>query len=365
MAKTSKQENSSASVGANDQSHDSGRRNWRLILTIGTLVAMVLLIYFLRDQIWETIHQIDNVNYYVLLFIIFWQVINYHTYAKLYQGLFDILGTKIRYGSAYKVSLELTFVNHVFPSAGVSGFSYFSLRMKQLGATAAQATLVQTMRFATVFISFQIILLFGILALAVAGKASNLVIFIATVLGTLMVVGTLLVMYIIGDRRRIDTFFTTITIWLNKLIRLIRPKHPETIKTAKVRELFLEFHENYRILKKDYSKLKMPLVYAMLSSATEIATVYTVFIAFGEYVNIGAVIIAYAIANFAGLISVLPGGIGVYEALMTTVLATVGVPLSTSIPVIVMYRVLSMAVQLPIGYFYYQKALNRKDKPLV
>ena len=344
---------------------EKGNRKWRLILTIGTLVALALLVFFLRDQIYETITTIDDVNGYALLFIIFWQIVNYHTYAKLYQGLFGILGTKIKYGSAYKVSLELTFVNHVFPSAGVSGFSYFGLRMKQLGASPAQSTLVQTMRFVTVFISFQALLLIGILALAINGKASNLVIFIATALGTLLVVGTLLITYIIGNRRRIDTFFTTLTVWLNRLLRIVRPKHPETINIAAAQALFLELHENYKIIKKDYSKLKMPLVYAFFSSATEIATVYTVFIAFGEYVNIGAIIIAYAIANFAGLISVLPGGIGVYEALMTTVLVAVGVPLSKSIPIIIMYRVLSMAIQLPIGYYFYHKAIYRKDKPLV
>lgn len=338
---------------------------WRKILTFFTLGALILLIYFSRDQIFETFSNLNNVNLYILFFIIVWQVINYHTYAKLYQGLFDILGTKISYKPMYKVAVELNFVNHVFPSAGVSGFSYFGLRMKQLGASAAQATLVQTMRFITVFISFQVLLLMGVLFLSIHGKASNLTIFVATTLGTLLIAGTLAVIYIVGDRKRIDSFFTGLTKFLNGVIRLVRPGHPETISIKSARKLFLEFHQNYEILKKNYLKLKMPLVWAFLASFTEIATIYTVYAAFGEYVNFGAVIIAYAVANFAGLLSVLPGGIGVYEGLMTAVLATVGVPPSKSIPVTVMYRVLSMAVQLPPGYYLYHKALNKEDKPVV
>ncbi len=346
--------------------HEVKRSNrWRSILTWFTLLALVALVYFLREQIAETISNLGRVNIYILVFIIFWQILNYHAYAKLYQGLFDILGTKINYKPMYKVAIELNFVNHVFPSAGVSGFSYFGLRMKQLGATAAQATLVQTMRFITIFISFQALLLFGLLALAVNGKASNLTILVASSLGTLLVVGTLLIIYIVGDRKRIDAFFTNATKAINKLIHLLRPHHPETINIASVRQLFLEFHENYEILKKNYKKLTWPLFYSLMASATEIATIYTVYAAFSEYVNVGAVIIAYAVANFAGLISVLPGGIGVYEGLMTAVLATVGVPPSTSLPVTVMYRVLSAAVQLPPGYYLYQKALRKKDKPLV
>jgi uncharacterized protein (TIRG00374 family) len=350
---------------AQPEKNDKGSNKWRKILTYGTLVALLLLIFFLRDQITETLANLDNVNAYILLLIIVWQLINYHTYARLYQRLFEILGTKIEYKPMYKAAIELNFVNHVFPSAGVAGFSYFGLRMKQLGGTAGQATLVQAMRFITVFITFQPLLLLGVFLLAVNGKASNLVILVASSLGTLLIVGTLVTIYIVGDRQRIDVFFTNLTKFLNRLIKVVRPKHPETINIQSVRRLFLEFHENYNILKKNYTKLKAPLLYAFLSSVTEILTVYTVYAAFGEYVNFGAVIIAYAIANFAGLISALPGGIGVYEALMTTVLVTMGVPLTISIPVTVMYRVLSMAVQLPPGYYFYNKALNDKEKPLV
>ena len=90
-------------------------------------------------------------------------------------------------------------------------------------------------------------------------------------------------------------------------------------------------------------------------------TIYVVYIAFGHYVNIGAVIIAYAIANFAGMVSVLPGGIGIYEALMTAVLATAGVKPELSIPVTIMYRVLNMLIQLPPGYYLYHKFLSGSD----
>ena len=344
---------------------EKGSKQLRSILTWATLAALFLLVFLLRDQIVETFANLKNVNTWILLFIIVWQLLNYHTYTKLYQGLFEILGTKIGYKPMYKASVELNFVNHVFPSAGVSGFSYFSLRMKQLGATAAQATLVQTMRFITVFISFQALLIFGLVALSINGKASNLTILVASSLGTLLIVGTLMIIYVVGSRRRIDAFFTNLTKGVNKVIQLVRPNHPETINIASVRKLFLEFHDNYKVLKRNYKKLKMPLLWALLASVTEILTIYTVYVAFGERVNIGAVIIAYAVANFAGLISVLPGGVGVYEGLMTAVLATVGVPPSTSIPVTVMYRVLSSAIQLPPGYYLYHKALNKKGKPLV
>jgi uncharacterized protein (TIRG00374 family) len=86
-----------------------------------------------------------------------------------------------------------------------------------------------------------------------------------------------------------------------------------------------------------------------------------VYLAFGEWVNIGAVILAYSVANFAGLVSVMPGGVGIYEAIMTGVLAAAGVPARLSLPVTVMYRVLSTLIQLPIGYYFYNKSLRRNQ----
>jgi uncharacterized protein (TIRG00374 family) len=93
----------------------------------------------------------------------------------------------------------------------------------------------------------------------------------------------------------------------------------------------------------------------LIANITEILAIYVVYLAFGEAVNIGAVILAYAVANFAGLISVLPGGVGIYEALMTAVMATAGVPAAVSLPVIVMYRVLNTIIQLPPGYYFYHQ----------
>ncbi len=334
-------------------------QRWKTILTIITLGGLLLLIVFSWEQIVDTFENFRNIAVWVLLFMIIWQILNYHSYTQLYRGLFAILGNTVRYWPMYRVSVELNFVNHVFPSAGVAGFSYFGFRMKDLGVSPSKATLVQMMRFVTIFISFQVLLLIGVLSLALTGKANDFVMLVAGSIGTLLVIGTISIMYIVGNKKRIDSFTVALTRIVNKVIHAVRPKHPETINISWVRKLFLDLHEDYVILKKNYKDLRWPMVYAFFANFTEIATVYMVFLAFGEPVNIGAVILAYAVANFAGLISVLPGGIGVYEALMTGVLAAAGVPPSVAIPVTVTYRILSMAIQLPPGYILYQRALSK------
>lgn len=343
--------------------HQKSRRV-RMFFTWLTIIAMVALAYFLREQIWETIQNLTKVNAYVLLALIPLHVASYYSQGKLYQGILRVLGERFRTKSMYRLVLELNFINNVFPSGGVSGFSYLPFRLKEEGITTGRATLVQLMRFILIFSGFQVLLLLGVILLSLHGDVNNLTILAAGSLITLLLIGTGLMAYIIGNKGRIKAFFTFVTKALNVIIHAVRPKHPETINVSKAQKSFIELHENYMQIRRNLPQLKRPFLYGLAFSVFEVASIYVVYIAFGHLVNPGAIIIAYAIANFAGIISVLPGGIGIYEALMTAVLIAAGVPASVSLPVTIMYRVLNMGIALPQGGYFYYRALHRKPSKL-
>ncbi len=343
--------------------HQKSRRV-RMFFTWLTIIALVGLAYILREQILETIQNLGKVNAYVLLALIPLHIASYYSQGKLYQGILRVLGERFRTKSMYRLVLELNFINNVFPSGGVSGFSYLPYRLKEEGITTGRATLVQLMRFILIFSGFQVLLLLGVILLSLHGSVNNLTILAAGSLITLLLVGTALMAYIIGNKARIKAFFTFVTKALNVLIHAVRPKHPETINISKAQKSFIELHENYMQIRRNLPQLKRPFLFGLAFSVFEVASIYVVYIAFGHLVNPGAIIIAYAIANFAGIISVLPGGIGIYEALMTAVLIAAGVPASVSLPVTIMYRVLNMGIALPQGGYLYYRALHRKPTKL-
>lgn len=335
------------------------------MLNIVTLVALAIVIYALRDQLAQTIDNFRRVHGWFLLLLIPVEALNYHAQAKLYQKLFLLVGNHLTYKSLYRTSLELNFVNHVFPSGGAAGMSYFSLSLRQgEKLTATKATLVHVMKLMLTFLSFELVLVFGLISLAVMGRVSNLTVLIAAVISTLLLVGTAAFAYIVGSRARINHFFTGMTRFLNRVIQLVRPKHPETINIDKARQVFDDFHDNYRAIRSSWRQLQGPFWWALVANITEVLAIYVVYLAFGEAVNIGAVILAYAVANFAGLVSVLPGGVGIYEALMTAVMATAGVSAAVSLPVTVMYRVVNTLIQIPPGYYFYQKTLREQGQKL-
>lgn len=327
-----------------------------------TVLLLGLAVYLVREDIGHALKDLGRVNAVALLLILPLQVQNVAAYAHLYQDFLKILGSNQRFFLLVKTSLEMNFVNNVFPSGGVSGFSYFTARLKPYGVSTAQSTLTQMMRFVLTFISFVAMLFVGLFLLALGGSASNMTILITCSLAFLTVFAVCVGVFIVSKKARIQAFTQLATRVVNKVLHVVRPQHPETIKLVKVQRVFGEMHENYLLLKQKFPELRRPFFYASLANFTEIATIYTVYIAYGQFVNPGAVIIAYALANFAGLIAVLPGGIGVYEGLMTLVLVSAGVPAGLAISVTVMYRVLNMLLKLPVGYYFYRKALPEIGK---
>ncbi len=337
------------------------KARWKVILNVVTFVAFAVLIFAIRRQIIESFQTIGHIRWWWLLFIPILQILNYDAYARQNKALFGILGSKISYRYLYKVNLELNFVNHVFPSGGVSGFSYFSLRLRKKGVSGTQASLVQLMRFVLVFVALLALLMLALVLLTFSGSVNRFVLLAGGSISTLIVVSAVAMAFIIGSERRIHAFFGFITKMINRLIHIVRPKHPETINMARAQEIFEDLHQNYAVIKNDYSALRGPLIWSLVANVTEILTIYVVYLAFGHLVNPGAIIIAYTIANIAGFLSVLPSGVGVYEALMTAVLAIGGISPAISIPVTVMYRVLSMIVQILPGYYLYHKQMRLKE----
>src|SRR5260370_35292190 len=106
------------------------KRHWKLIVNILTVLALVVLVYAVRHQLEDTIRNFSKVNVWVLLLLLPIEWLNYHAQAKLYDGLFRAVGNKLSYRFLLETSLELNFVNSIFPSGGVSGISYFGIPIR-------------------------------------------------------------------------------------------------------------------------------------------------------------------------------------------------------------------------------------------
>lgn len=336
-------------------------KSFKVWLNIVTFIALGVLIYVSRHQIIDAFKQLADLNFFWLLMIIPLQIGNYTSTAKYYQTYLRNLGEKIAFAPLFKIALEMNFVNNVFPSGGVSGFGYFGMRMASEGVSTSKATLTQVMRHTLTFLSFIVYMSIALLILSLFGNASRFMILVSSSIISLILVATGFVVFIISNAARVKKFVAFLPKAINKIGRVVLKGHLPRIDVEKIENLFQQLHEDYLVIHRDWRLLKKPFFWTLMMNLTELLTINVVYFAFGKTANFGALIIAYAVANIAGLVAVLPGGFGIYEGLMTGVLTSAGIPKALALSATLVYRVLNMSIFLPIGFILYQIGLRKGD----
>ncbi len=336
-------------------------RSFKFWLNAITILALILLVIFARGQVVEAFKTFARINLLWMALIIPIQALNYYSVGQFYKSYLKTLGEKVKSSEMLKVALEMNFVNNVFPSGGVSGFGYLGVRLNKLGVKGSKTTLLQTSRHVLTFLSFIIYLLIALFLLSIFGEASRFIILIASSLSSLIIFGSMILVYIISDAGRVKQFTGALPKLLNSFFKLFRRENKNTIDIEKIDDLFGDLHKDYKHVRKNWKDLRYPFLWTMLMNLTEIVTIFIVYLAFSEIVNPGAIIISYAVANVAGLVAVLPGGVGIYEGLMTGVMASAGVRQALALSATVVYRVFNMTISLPIGYILYRRALKEDN----
>ena len=355
----------------------SSKKVIKSAINIVTLIIFGVTIYSLRADIFSTLKNIKNADYFVLALIPVLQYYNYTAHGQLLRGVYKIFNTKISSKEALSLALELNFIGFILPTAGVSGVSYLALRMKDRALTSVSAT-AMGVKVLTQNLAFILFLITGLFVLALSGQASNLLILMASSLSLMIIFAGLIAVYIISSKARIRNsvkwLLDLVNFTANKLKHAkngilrklsgqkIEHKARDILDSEKILDRLSRLHDNYLILKRHHRELRRPLGYGILANLTELATIYIVFVANGYWPNPGAIIIGYAVASFAGIVSVVPGGVGLFEALMVGVMVSAGIPAGVSISATVMYRIINTLISMPVGYYLYHKQLNKNAK---
>lgn len=328
---------------------------------MATFVALGALVFFAWHDVVDAFHRLRELNVWVLIAVVPLLFLFYLAIAKFFYHFFRAIGAPVDLKPVFTSMLELNFVNHVFPSGGLSGFSYLTMRLKPFGVSTAKTTFAQFGRFGFGF-AFQIVLMFlSLFLLAIEGKTSQLIILIVTIFVFILLIIGGITMFIISSERRSAYLTRGLAHFLNRLIHIFWRKRPEAIRLDKVESTFMELHEDYRVVRDDYKRMRSSMVWICVATLFEMSLLYVVFVAHGVWINPGAVIIAFAIANTAGLIVALPGGIGVFEALMTGVFIAVGVPPGLALSATLVYRVVILILSLLTGAALYHRAVVKMD----
>lgn len=93
------------------------------------------------------------------------------------------------------------------------------------------------------------------------------------------------------------------------------------------------------------------LIGAIINTAFDMLTLYLIFIAANNQISIGILLIGYGLPLLLGKVAfILPGGVGVIETAMVGLYTQLGVPNSTAVVVVLVYRLISFWLPLIAGF---------------
>lgn len=334
-------------------------------MTIITLVLLSIVVLLAWPEIMKAWNIMTGIQWWILLLLIPVQALSYYATGGM---IFSYLRSKgniqeMSHWSTTRLALELNFVNHILPSGGAAGFSYLAWVLSKHGVSAARSTMAQIVRFVLTFLSFVVLLLVAVLVLTVAHEIDRVTLLIVVLLAFAAIGGTLLVIWLIQSKARLERFSEWLARKVNRLVwRITRGKKRKLVREETLLEFFGGLHDDYLAIRRERKILVKPFVWAVIANILDVALIWIAFWALGFALNPALLFVAFGVASIAGAVSVTPGGAGVYETVMVAFLAASGVTPDVAIAGTLLARVTLLAGTILFGYFFYQLTVIKHGK---
>ena len=339
-------------------------RAWLSIVTFGIIL---LVLYVSRQELAHAWGVVQQANIWILVALLV--PLQFLSYYAMGETMFSYLrsqgvGKGISHLKFARLSLEMNFVNHVLPSAGVSGASYMAWRLKHVGISLSKSTSAQLVRAVAVSGGFAIVLAISVIALLLDGSLNRwMTLFVAVLLCAILALVTVIV-YVLERNEKVAVLARGLVRFANLSIRLVTfgrvaKKFPSEVP---LEDFLHDVQSDYRIIRRHKKLLSLPLLWGVIFSMLEVAMFYSAFLALGHPINPAIIAVAFGLAGASGLLAVTPGGAGLYEVVMVGFLTVAGVDPAVGIAAIVMARALLMLGTIVTGYYFYQQAVLKHGK---
>jgi uncharacterized protein (TIRG00374 family) len=321
---------------------------------------LFVLLYSNRSVLSETWLTLKGINPFLLLLLPLFQLCSQLSLALFYQRFFRAFDKHVGLKRMLPMVWALTFVNQILPSGGASGLSYLIYGLRGQ-VPAGKATLAHITRYILSYFSYAIVMVVAFVFLVLAHQVTRQSLSFFIGLSVITLVGFVLFGYLLRDRHRIDRLTERLSRIVERLARIFRwgkNRDKPLVGVDKLKSTLEDFHEGYENISHHRDRLKTPFFFILLSTFFENMVVYGSFLILGIDVNPGLVLISFALANLAGVASVIPGDVGVHEAAMIASLSVAGVPAGTALSATLLYRVFNKMLFLPVGFAAYTRLLK-------
>ena len=320
---------------------------WALI---GLAFTVAIFKFSDLQNLWQNIKQSNPL--YISLAIIA-QFVYFCLFAITYQISFQIVNIKYTFRRLFPLTFAYIFVNVVAPTLVASGPALFATEASQRKDSPIRALAGVLIANIVQFLTFSVILLFGIFYLYTT-KDLALYQIIATSL-LLLLTAFLCSLFFLSFKKpaALEYYLHWQINLLNKLFIFLRRKKrlDDHWVDGGIEEFVLA---SKNVTKQKNNIIKLITTYFFVH-AVNIISLYFIFLAFNQHILFRALIAGFVMGVLFQIIGITPYGIGLTETAMTLTFTSLGVPTETAVLITLTFRGLTFWLPFIIGFILLRK----------
>jgi phosphatidylglycerol lysyltransferase len=321
-------------------------RRWIFILLIITFVWIVVSRFTEIQKLAETLAQ-GQWQWVAVAALL--QVGYYIVYTGIYQSAFYTVEVDSHVGELLPLMFASIFLNVAAPSGGASSAALFMDDAARRGQSPARTAVGTVLVLVADFCSFLVVLVIGLVIL-----------FTLHSLKSYEIIGVAILLVIIGGLTGFLLLGLWRPKWLKRLLQFLqrvanglaaRLKRPNFLADDWADHNADEFTEAAIAIAAHPDRLARTLLIALAGQLIDMASLYVLFLAFHQPVELGVLVAGYAMGILFWIVSITPQGIGVVEGMMTLVFTSLGIHAERAAVISLAFRGLTFWLPMTIGFF--------------
>lgn len=315
-------------------------------MTVAVLVGLFLAFADLR----RALGLVGNVRWAYVVVSLGFVALSYVGIVGDYAAVFALFGIRMKGRERLHVAALSVALNNVVSFAGLSGLSLRVHVLRRRGVpmhTILAATVLHSyLNFLTLFAIYPIGLVYLYEHRILPASAARFAVVLAAVFASLLVAGAW-AMARASARAR-----------LLRLVALLARRFLRRDVGARLDSFDAEFREAFAAVRRAPLRLVVAQLFFLLDWAATAAALGACFYAVGEAVRVGVLLTGLALGVTLGIVSLLPGGIGVQDASMAGTFALLGVALEPAVLATLVFRLTYYIVPFLVSIPFYRRALR-------
>lgn len=311
------------------------------------LIIGIILILLDRQEIVRALRLAD---WQMIAPAMFFTAISYLCISYTYTLLAGMWGIHMQSRDLTEICFVTTALNHVIRSGGVAGYSVRYLLMSRWGVTFNQVISSSLIHHYLTSLDMLVMLPIALLYLLLNVTLSAEMAIILNLAVTLIIIFTIMITLFftsLGFRKRILHLLDAI---IHRVLR--RNAAP------KLKEFSAHLSHGQKALRRNSRKTALLMALTLIDWTSSVIVLGICFNAFGVALPFGGLIASFMIGIMSGVLSALPGGIGVQEGSMVGIALLFGANFEQAILAALLFRVIYYFVPYGLSLLFYWRLVR-------